>query len=124
MLVVSQEFVLFFSYECDYLCNRSAPVPTMSEIKDRVIKTITKAPGLEPGEDLTASDSVLDKSFEELKLDSLDLVNIVYAIEEEFDIDVQDEQVYELRTLRDVIEGVEKLLLQKTQGPAGKAAAS
>ena len=96
----------------------------MSDIKDRVIQTIAKAPGLEPGEDLTASDSVLDKSFEELKLDSLDLVNIVFAIEEEFDIDVQDEQVYELRTLRDVIEGVEKLLLQKAQGPAGKAAAS
>ena len=55
----------------------------------------------------------LDKTFEELQIDSLDAVNIVFAIEEEFKITVGDEQVASLRSVRDVIEGIDKLLTAK-----------
>jgi acyl carrier protein len=49
-------------------------------------------------------------TFEELKIDSLDGINIVFAIENEFNINVPDEAAKSLRSVRDVAEGVEKLV--------------
>lgn len=51
-----------------------------------------------------------DSTFEELKIDSLDGINIVFAIENEFNINVPDDAAKSLRSVRDVAEGVEKLL--------------
>lgn len=55
----------------------------------------------------------LDKSFEELKIDSLDGINIVFALEEEFGIEIPDESIRQIRSVRDTVEGVEKLLAAK-----------
>jgi acyl carrier protein len=47
----------------------------------------------------------LDSDFElDLKLDSLDIVEIVMAIEEEFNITIPDEDVQKLRTVKDAVE--------------------
>ena len=47
----------------------------------------------------------LDSDFElDLKLDSLDIVEIVMAIEEEFDITIPDEDVQKLRTVKAAVE--------------------
>jgi acyl carrier protein len=47
----------------------------------------------------------LDSDFElDLKLDSLDIVEIVMAIEEEFDITIPDEDVQKLRKVKDAVE--------------------
>jgi acyl carrier protein len=47
----------------------------------------------------------LDSDFElDLKLDSLDIVEIVMAIEEEFDITIPDDDVQKLRTVKDAVE--------------------
>jgi acyl carrier protein len=51
-----------------------------------------------------------ESTFEELKIDSLDGINIVFAIENEFNINVPDEAAKSLRSVRDVAEGVEKLV--------------
>ena len=51
-----------------------------------------------------------DSTFEELGLDSLDAVNILFALEEEFKIDIPDEQAREIRGVRGMIDGIEKLL--------------
>jgi acyl carrier protein len=51
-----------------------------------------------------------DSTFEELKIDSLDGINIVFAIENEFNINVPDEAAKSLRSVRDVADGVEKLI--------------
>lgn len=51
-----------------------------------------------------------DSTFEQLKIDSLDGINILFAIENEFDINVPDEAAKSLRGVRDVAEGVERLL--------------
>ena len=61
-----------------------------------------------PEESLT-----IDSTFEELKIDSLDGINIVFAIEEEFGIEIPDDQAKLIRTVRDVVDGVEKLLAAK-----------
>jgi acyl carrier protein len=51
-----------------------------------------------------------ESTFEELKIDSLDGINIVFAIENEFDINVPDDAAKSLRSVNDVAAGVEKLL--------------
>ncbi|MEJ7606320.1 MAG: phosphopantetheine-binding protein [Bryobacteraceae bacterium] len=51
-----------------------------------------------------------DSTFEELKIDSLDGINILFAIENEFNINVPDEAAKSIRSIRDMAAGVEKLI--------------
>jgi acyl carrier protein len=48
-----------------------------------------------------------DSTFEELNVDSLDAATIMFALEEEFQIVVSDEQLREFKTVGDVIRYVE-----------------
>ena len=57
----------------------------------------------------------LDSTFEELKIDSLDGINIVFALENEFGINIPDEGVQNMRSVRDTVEGVRKLLAEQKQ---------
>jgi len=45
-----------------------------------------------------------------LKIDSLDGINIVFALENEFNINIPDEAAKNLRSVRDAAEGIAKLL--------------
>ena len=51
-----------------------------------------------------------DSTFEELKIDSLDGINIVFAIENEFNINVPDDAAKSIRSVRDMADGIEKLI--------------
>lgn len=57
----------------------------------------------------------LDSTFEELKIDSLDGINIVFAVENEFSINIPDEAVQNLRSVRETVDGVRRLLEEKSQ---------
>ncbi|MGO4879740.1 MAG: acyl carrier protein [Bryobacteraceae bacterium] len=59
----------------------------------------------------------VDSAFEELGIDSMDAVEILFALENEFDINIPDEEVKTVRNVRQMAEGVDRLL-------AAKAAAS
>jgi acyl carrier protein len=52
----------------------------------------------------------VDSSFEELGIDSMDGVNILFALENEFNITIPDEAAKQIRNVRQMIEGVEKLI--------------
>src|SRR5277367_4226694 len=52
----------------------------------------------------------IDSTFEELGIDSMDGVNIIFALENEFNINVPDEEVKNIRSVRDMVEGVRKLV--------------
>jgi len=54
-----------------------------------------------------------EKTFQDLKIDSLDGINIVFALETEFDISIPDDGVENMRSVQDAIEGVRKLVEQK-----------
>lgn len=43
-------------------------------------------------------------SFDDLNADSLDVVEVIMALEEEFDIEIPDEDAEKIRTVGDVIE--------------------
>ncbi|HSU29906.1 MAG TPA: acyl carrier protein [Bryobacteraceae bacterium] len=57
----------------------------------------------------------LDSTFEQLKIDSLDGINIVFALENEFNISIPDDGVQNLRSVRDTVNGVASLLKQKSE---------
>jgi len=50
---------------------------------------------------------------EDLAADSLDIVEIVMKFEEEFAINIPDEEVEKIRTVRDVIGYLEEKVLEK-----------
>jgi acyl carrier protein len=54
----------------------------------------------------------IDSTFEELGIDSMDGVNIVFALENEFNINVPDDQVKSIRSVGEMVEGVRKLIEQ------------
>lgn len=65
----------------------------------------------------------LDSTFEELKIDSLDGINLVFALENEFGIEIPDEGVQTLRSVRDTVEGVRKLVSEKSRATAAGSGA-
>jgi acyl carrier protein len=56
----------------------------------------------------------VDSSFEELGIDSMDAVEILFALENEFDLNIPDEEVKSVRNVRQMVEGVERLLAAKS----------
>ncbi|MBV8069180.1 MAG: acyl carrier protein [Acidobacteriaceae bacterium] len=71
------------------------------------------------------ADSIsLNSTFEELKIDSLDGINIVFELEKAFNIEIPDEGAQNLRSVSETVEGVRKLLGLKRQqqtAPSGAA---
>ena len=74
------------------------------DLMTRVIKVIATTQHI-PAESITA-----DSTFEELKIDSLDGINILFALENEFNISIPDEEARAIRTVREMAAGVEKLI--------------
>ncbi|HNS34643.1 acyl carrier protein [Mesotoga sp. Brook.08.YT.4.2.5.1] len=76
---------------------------TADEVFDRVKNIISEKLGVE--EDEIAMDSSLT---EDLGADSLDLVDLVMAFEDEFDFKVEDEQIESISTVGDIVESISK----------------
>lgn len=64
----------------------------------------------------------LESTFEELGIDSLDGVEIVSELEEEFDISIPNEVAFEMRSVRQVTESLEALLRRRAGDPAAPPA--
>jgi acyl carrier protein len=86
------------------------------ELAEKVLRVIAHTQRIPP-------ESVsLDSTFEALKIDSLDGINIVFELEKEFNIEIPDEGVQNLRSVRDTVDGVRKLVEAKNLAvPPGAA---
>ena len=84
------------------------------EIVQRVLKTIAASKRIPP-ETVT-----IDSEFQQLNIDSMDAVEILFALENEFDINIPDEEVRTVRNVRQMCEGVEKLLAAKSTAAPGQ----
>lgn len=77
------------------------------DLTQRILRIIAETQRKDP------ATVTIDNSFEELGIDSMDGVNIVFALENEFDINVPDEEVKNIRNVRDMVEGVRTLIAQR-----------
>ncbi len=71
-------------------------------VQNKVIKIIEEQLGVEPDR-VKPEASFID----DLGADSLDIVELVMAMEEEFDIEIPDEDAEKLRTVQDVLKYLE-----------------
>ena len=78
------------------------------EIEEKVLAVIAQV------KRLPAESVALDSSFEQLGIDSLDGMNILFELEHEFDINIPDEQARSIHSVREMVEGVKKLLSTPT----------
>jgi acyl carrier protein len=77
-------------------------------IQDRVLKVIATSKRI-PLERVQP-----DSSFESLEIDSLDRLNILFDLESEFDIEINDEEAKQVQNIHEMIEGVTQLVQAKT----------
>ena len=74
------------------------------ELTARVLSVIAATQHLAP-EKVTP-----ESTFAELGIDSLDGINILFALESEFNVNIPDDAANSLRSVRDAIDGIAKLL--------------
>jgi acyl carrier protein len=55
----------------------------------------------------------IDTAFQEIGLDSLDAVNILFELEDEFNISISDDQARQIKNVRQMVEGVCSLVEQR-----------
>jgi acyl carrier protein len=91
----------------------STPV-TPGTIAARVIAVIAKSQHLPPGT-LT-----VESTFEQLSIDSLDGLQILFALEEEFGIDIPDDAGRQITSVRQAVAGVSELLAGKVDTGAAQ----
>jgi acyl carrier protein len=77
------------------------------DLEARVIKVIAKTQRI-PLETVS-----IDSTFEELKIDSLDGINLIFALESEFNVDIPDEDARNIHSVRQMAEGIAQLVATK-----------
>jgi len=77
----------------------------MASIEERVIKIICEQLDVDP-KDVTPESSFVD----DLGADSLDQVELIMAMEEEFGISISDDEAQKITTVKDAIAYVKKAL--------------
>ena len=74
-----------------------------SSVEARVREIICEHLGVSDG-DVTPKAKFID----DLGADSLDIVELVMALEEEYELEISDEEAENIRTVQDVVEYIEK----------------
>jgi acyl carrier protein len=82
-------------------------------VDERVVAAIAKLKKIPP-ETIT-----LDSTLEELRVDSLDGLNLFFELEEAFDMSIPDEKARTLRTVRQVVEELQRILAERNALDAG-----
>ena len=80
------------------------------DIEPQIIELIAQKKKLDP------SAITLDTPFADIGVDSLDAIDLVFTFEDRFNINVPDEAVQQLKTVRDVVEAVRAVLAMRATG--------
>jgi acyl carrier protein len=89
------------------LLTRTMTNQAVDSLEARVLQIIAETQKI-PQESVS-----IDKTFQDLNIDSLDGINIIFALESEFDITIPDEGVENMKSVRDAVDGVRQLVEQK-----------
>jgi acyl carrier protein len=79
-----------------------------NDIAERVRKVIARHMRIPP-EKVTN-----ESSFADLGIDSLDGVNLLFEIEDEFDISIEDDKARSIRSVPEMVDGIQRLLAAKS----------
>ncbi len=89
----------------------------MSDVESKIREIIAKEAQID------ASKLTLEAKLADLEIESIDLVSVIYNIEEEYDIYIpQDDEDFKLETFRDVVDGVTELIAKKGMESSPSAA--
>jgi acyl carrier protein len=77
----------------------------MAAMKDKIVEIIANQLGIDHG-DVTPEASVVD----DLGADSLDVVELVMALEEEFNLEIPDEEAEKIKSVDDIFSHMENAL--------------
>ncbi|QHN04131.1 acyl carrier protein [Granulicella sp. WH15] len=81
-------------------------------VQGRVLRVVATSRRL-PTESVTS-----DSTFEQLGIDSLDRINLLFDLENEFDISIDDEEAKTITTIPQMVTGIQQLLQSKESGLA------
>ena len=82
---------------------------SISDLTEQITALIARSKSLDPAAIHPMT------TFDEMEIDSLDKINLTFEIEEIYAIEIPDDSLNSLRTVGDVVAGVERLLAEKTQ---------
>ncbi len=99
---------LFLSYFCKQIVYKSQNITTMSEIEARVKEIIVEKFGVSESEVTSEANFTND-----LSADSLDRVELIMEIEDEFGISIPEEQAEKIATVGDAVKYVEEKVAEK-----------
>jgi len=80
-------------------------VDIKKEIKEKLVKIVSNQLGIEPDAIAPEASFSID-----LGADSLDVVELVMAIEEKFDIEISDEKAEKIKTVGQAMEAISKAI--------------
>jgi acyl carrier protein len=86
-----------------------------ASVQDRVVRVVATARQISP-DTLHA-----DTTFEQLGIDSLDRLNLLFDLEGEFDIHIDDEQAKSVGNIGQMVEGITALIAEKEAKAAAAA---
>ena len=86
--------------------------PTNPEFERMVIGIIAKKKKLDPAGITQAT------TFEQLGIDSLDGIDLVFTFEDEFNISIPDQVVQKMKSVGQVLEALRDVLSRRAPGPA------
>lgn len=89
----------------------------MSDMSDDLIQRVLKA--IATSKRIPLETVTIDSEFEQLGIDSMDAVEILFALENEFDVSIPDDEVRSVRNVRAMCEGVARLVAAKADTAAG-----
>ena len=84
-------------------------MPTPEEISESVKEIFQKTLKVEP--DKLKPETVLK---DDLNLDSLDMIEVVYEVEDHFDVQIPEDSIKEIRTFQQVVDGLHAAMSAKS----------
>ncbi len=87
----------------------------MNQVAEECIALIAKQKSISP---VTIR---LDSTFDELAVDSLDRVSLAFDIEEKYEIEIPEDKLSQIKTVGDMVTGIEEAVRRKGAVPSTKA---
>jgi len=80
----------------------------MNQVREECIALIAKQKSISPEK------IGLESTFDELAVDSLDRVSLAFDIEEKYEIEIPEDKLGQIKTVGDMVRGIEDAVRQKS----------